>query len=57
MKKERLRESVELLHTQERTDIPISYSSDYCFIENANGIKYLYAWLDKHPYVRAVVNM
>ena len=22
---------------------------DFHFIEKANGIKYLYAWLDKHP--------
>jgi len=25
------------------------------FIEKANGIKYLYAWLDKYPYISAVV--
>ena len=24
--------------------------------EKANGIAYLYSWLDRHPYVRAVVN-
>ncbi len=28
---------------------------DFHFIEKANGIKYLYAWLDKHPNVRTVV--
>jgi hypothetical protein len=27
--------------------------SVYYLIEKANGIKYLYAWLDKHPDVRA----
>ena len=31
------------------------YNIDFHFIEKANGIKYLYAWLDRHPYVRAVV--
>ena len=34
--------------------VPMS-SGDCYFIEKANGIEYLYAWLDKHPYVRAVV--
>jgi len=32
-----------------------SYNSDFHFIEKANGIEYLYAWLDKHPDVRPVV--
>jgi hypothetical protein len=29
--------------------------SVYRHTEKAKGIEYLYAWLDKHPYVRAVV--
>ena len=39
----------------EMENIPISSSGDFHFIEKANGIKYLYAWLDKHPDVCAVV--
>ena len=31
------------------------YNIDFHFIEKANGIKYLYAWLDRHPDVRTVV--
>jgi hypothetical protein len=30
--------------------IPISLYCDVYFIEKANGIKYLYAWLDRHPH-------
>jgi hypothetical protein len=33
---------------------PRSYGNDSHFIENENGIEYLYAWLDKHPNVRAM---
>jgi hypothetical protein len=29
-------------------------SGDFHFTEKANGIKYLYAWLDKHPDIRAM---
>jgi len=31
------------------------YNSDFYFIEKANGIKYLYAWLDRHPDVCSMV--
>jgi len=27
----------------------VSGGGDFHFIEKVNGIKYLYAWLDKHP--------
>jgi hypothetical protein len=32
-----------------------SFNGDLHFIEKVNGIKYLYASLDKHPHVHAVV--
>jgi len=32
-----------------------SVNVDFHFIEKAKGIKYWYAWLDKHPNVRTVV--
>ena len=32
------------------------YNSDFHFIEKANGIKYLYAWLDRHPDVFPLVD-
>ena len=36
--------------------MPIPLCIDIHYLtENANGIKYLYASLDRHPYVRAVV--
>lgn len=31
------------------------YNGGFHFMEKVNGIKYLYAWLDKHPDVRAMV--
>ena len=47
---------VEPLSIVKSMDIQCLYSSDFHFMEKANGIKYLYAWLDRHPDVRAVVS-
>jgi hypothetical protein len=33
----------------------LSYIETLFKTKNANGIEYLYSWLDKHPHVRAVV--
>jgi len=37
------------------TILMLVYNSDFYFIEKANGIKYLYAWLDRHPDVCSMV--
>jgi len=33
-----------------------THSIDFHLIEKANGIEYLYAWLDEHPDVRPIGN-